>query len=113
MDSGLFAPVDFAEAFDSVSHVYASAFFRKRGLLPGHTRMLLFLFQAPLRLILPAGICQGHDFCPNSGVRHGYPLSPLVLFALLIWPIIQPLHAVACPVRVVVYADDVMLVFSC
>ena len=60
MDSGLFVPVDFAKAFDSISHVYASAFFRKMGLPPGHTRMLLFLFQAPMRLILPAGIF--HDF---------------------------------------------------
>ena len=68
MESGLFVPVDCAKAFDSVWHVYASAFFRKMGLPPGRTHMLLFLFQVLVRLILPVGIYQGHDFLPKSGV---------------------------------------------
>ena len=36
-----------------------------------------------------------------------------LLFSLLISPIIQQLHAAALPVRVLVYADYVMLLFSC
>ena len=44
MDSGIFVRVDFAKAFNSVSHVCVSPFFRKVGLPPGNTGMLLFLF---------------------------------------------------------------------
>ena len=112
MERGLFVPVNFSKAFDSASHVYVSAFFRKMGPTSSHTRMLLFLFQAPVHLILPAGICHGHDIRPQSGPRHGCLLSP-VLLSLLISPIIQQLRASTSRVRVLVYADDVMLIFNC
>ena len=57
--------------------MYASAFVRKMGLPPGHTYVLVFLFLAPLRRILLAGIRHGHDFCPKCGVPQGCPLSAL------------------------------------
>ena len=112
MENGIFVPVDFAKAFESVSHMYVSAFFRKMGLPFGHTHMLLFPFQVPVHLILQARICHGRDFRPKSGVLQSCPLSPL-LFFLFISPIVQQLLAATSSVRVLVYADDVMLIFNC
>ena len=71
---------------------------------------LLFLFAAPLMLVLPARIRIGQDFCPKFGVRQGCPLSPL-LFCLLISPIVSKLQEQVNNVRILLYADDIMLIF--
>ena len=66
-----------------------------------------FFFQAPVRLILPAGICHGHKSAPSGEL--GLPLVP----APTLPPHIQELQAAASSMRVLVYADGVMLIFNC
>ena len=48
LPEGLFCPIDFRKAFDSVTHAYASAFFELLSLPPTHVRLLLALFSAPI-----------------------------------------------------------------
>ena len=99
-------------AFDPVAHTYAQAFFLRMGIPSGQPQVLLFLFQAPARLILPAAYAWDRIPTPPSRVQQGGPLSSALL-SLVISPIIQHLHQAVRQVHVLLYAGDIMLVFAC
>ena len=109
MEQGLFAAVNFSKAFDSVSHTHASAFFHCMRLPTPIVNMLLFLFRAPIQLLLPAGICLNSMFRPMSGSRQGCPLSR-ALFALLISPVIGSLLDKVPQARVLLCVDGIMII---
>ena len=80
---GIFCPMDFSKAFDSVSHVFAKTFFVDMCIPLPIVNLLMNLFAAPICLLVRGGIMPQHRFSPTSGVRQGCPFSPSI-FAMLI-----------------------------
>ena len=109
MEEGLFCFIDFSKAYDSVTHDYCMAFFTLMGLSFEHIRILLFLFKAPIALVLQGAVYKEKIIRPRSGVRQGCPLSP-TLFAMLISPIVQRMQAVSDKITVLLYVDDLLII---
>ena len=109
MEQGTFPAIDFSKAFESVSHTYVSAFFQCMSLTPYIIKMLLFFFSTPLQRILLARICLNSAFKPTWGFRQGCPPSA-ALFARMISPVINALHKGVPKAKLVLYADDMMII---
>ena len=108
---GIFCPVDFSKAFDSVSHVFAKMFFMDMGIPPPIIDLLMELFTTPICLLVRGVIMPHHRFSPASGVRQGCPVSPSI-FAMLISPLAQKLMSISDNVQVLLYADDLLIVVT-
>ena len=52
MQEGLFCPIDFWKAYDSVAHSYAQAFFTHMCLPTEMVQLLMLVFKAPMALIV-------------------------------------------------------------
>ena len=111
LDSGCFLFIDFAKAFDSVTHQYATVFFTRMCLPPELIRLILALFRSPMALVINGGVCFADLIRPTSGIRQGCPLSP-ALFALLVSPIIRKILRTVPNVIVLLYADDLLIIFT-
>ena len=109
MDEGFFCFVDFSKAYDSVTHDYCVALFTLMGLSLEHIRILLFLFKAPIALILHGSVYKDKTIHPRSGVRQGCPLPP-TLFAMLISPIVPQMQNISDKVTVLLYVDDLLII---
>ena len=57
LKEGCFLFVDFSEAYDSVTHQFASSFFTALCLPPKLVSLLLNLFKSPMALIVNGGVC--------------------------------------------------------
>ena len=108
---GIFCPVNFSKAFDSVSHVFAKTFFMDMGIPPPIINLLMELFTAPICLLVRGVVMPQHRFSPASGVRQGCPLSPSI-FAMLISQLAQKLMSISDNVQVLLYADDLLIVVT-
>ena len=108
---GIFCPVDFSKAFDSVSHVFAKTFFVDMCIPLPIVNLLMNLFAAPICLLVRGGIMPQHRFSPASGVRQGCPFSPSI-FAMLISPLAQKLTSVSDTVQNLLYADDLLIIVT-
>ena len=108
---GLFCPIDFQKAFDSVSHAYAFAFFEMLSIPADMTRLLMALFTAPIVPLVKGVLFRSAPIFPTSGVRQGCPLSPSV-FAMLISPLAIKLEETSEFVRVLLYADDLLIIIT-
>lgn len=76
LDSGSFFFIDFAKAFDSVTHQYATVFFTRMSLPPELIRLILALFRSPMALVINGGAGPASW---GEGTRGGKPspqLSP-------------------------------------
>ena len=110
MGVGCFLFIDFAKAYDSATYQYASAFFTRMALPPELIRLILSLFRSPLALVINGGVCLADLIQPTSGIRQGCPLSP-ALFAMLVSPIIQKILNLVPNGTVLLYADDLLIIF--
>ena len=106
---GLFCPINFAKAFDLVTHDYFSAFFVFMGRSDQYVNILLYLFRAPIAPIVHEGVQLHHIIRPGSGVRQGCPLSP-TLFAMLISPLVSKLNELSECVSILLYVDDLLII---
>ena len=109
MQEGLFCPIDFRKAYDSVAHSYAQAFFTHMCLPTEMIQLLMLLFKAPMALIVHGTVMLHEIITPTSGIRQGCPLSPS-LFAVLISPISTYLMELSPTVTVLLYADDLLII---
>ena len=109
LNEGCFLFVDFSEAYDSVTHQFASTFFPSLSFPPQLVTLLQNLFKSPKALDINGGVCLSSLIWPTSGIRQGCPLSP-ILFAMLVSPTIHKLNSVSPSIRVLLYADDLLVI---
>ena len=109
MSEGCFLFIDFAKAYDSVTHQFAASFFKALCFPPELVTLLLNLFKSPMALIINGGVCLDTLIWPTSGIRQGCPLSP-ILFAMLVSPIISRINSVSASIKVLLYADDLLVI---
>ena len=64
-----------------------------------------------MALVINGGVCLSSLIWPTSGIRQGCPLSP-ILFAMLVSPIIHKLNLVSPCIRVLLYADDLLVIMA-
>ena len=69
-------PVDFSKAYDSVSHEYAASFFTLIGLPQYLIEFFIFLFCAPMALVLHDPVRLNRRIHPTLGMRQGCPRFP-------------------------------------
>ena len=111
LPNGLFCPIDFRKAFDSVTHDYCIAFFELMGIPPQYIVILIQLFRAPMAPIIHGGVQLESLIHPTSGVRQGCPLSPSI-FSLLVCPVAERIKGLSDSVIVLLYADDLLIIFK-
>ena len=111
MENGYFLFIDFAKAFDSVTHQFAATFFTRMALPPELISLIFALFRSPMALVINGGVCLADLKRPTSGIRQGCPLSP-ALFAMLVSPIVQKILPAVPNVTVLLYADDLLIIFT-
>ena len=78
---------------------------------PPYVVFLLTLVRAEWVIEVRGEVEMGVRLTPGSGVRQGDPLSP-ALFSVLTLVLIYDLERLPCRVRVLLYADDVLLLFE-
>ena len=108
MDYGLFLSIDFSKAFDSVHHNYFIAFFTHLGLPPQMIALIMNMLTSPFVFGVGKGVVREVQVTPESGVRQADPLSP-ALFAMVCSVLVPMLQAVSPSIRVLFYADDLLL----
>ena len=111
IDSGAFFFVDFSKAFNSVSHAFTCAFFELLHVPSEYVNILLMLLKAPIALIIRGGVHLSTLIHRTSGVRQGCPLPPTI-FAMLISPMVTKLQTLFVDVNVLLYVDDLIIIFG-
>ena len=69
MHEGCFLFIDFAKAYDSVTHQFAATFFKLLSFPPDLVTLLLNLFKSPMALIINGGVCLTSLIWQTSGIR--------------------------------------------
>ena len=108
MDYGLFLSIDFSKAFDCVHHNYFVAFFTHLAPPPQMIALIMNMLTSPFVFGVGKGVVREVQVTPESGVRHGDPLSP-ALFAMVCSVLVPMLQAVSPSIKVLFYADDLLL----
>ena len=98
--------VNFAKAYDSVQHTFASAFLRYPGVLGQYMVLLVALMCSPLVIEVCSEVQPDVVVRLGSGVRQGDPLSP-PLFSVLTLALFYAIKRLHCQVEVLLYADDI------
>ena len=105
---GGYLTIDFSKAYDSVVHDHMSTYLRFLGLPEPYLRLIMFLVVSPILFCVGSGYVADVELRPSSGVRQGDPLSP-ALFALLTTVLVYDLRQLKINLRVLLYADNVLL----
>ena len=107
-EEGTFLSVDFAKAYDSVSHVFFEAVMQYRDDITG---LLVQSLSGEVQLCIDNGVAPNVSMAPQSGIRQGDPPSPPI-FALSTVFLIYHFKD-QCPVAVLMlYADDLLIWIS-
>ena len=108
MRQGLVVSIDFSKAYDSVHHNYFVAFFLHIGLPVSLISLLMTMFKAQFIFAVGRGVVKDVAVSPQSGIKQGDPLSPAI-FVMVCSVLVHALKAVSPHVRVLFYADDLLL----
>ena len=68
VNKGIFCPVDFRKAFNSITRDYTRAFLQLLCLPDSMVTLILNLFQAPILLLIQGQVCKDKCFHPRAGV---------------------------------------------
>ena len=79
METGWFLFIDFAKAFDSVTHQFATTFFTRMALPPELISLILALFRSPMALVNNAGVCLADLQIPHDTADFRYPAGMRVV----------------------------------
>ena len=104
--------VDFAKAYDSIQHNFASAVLRYLGVRGQYVVVLVALMCSPLVIEVCSEVQPDVVVRPGSEVQHGDPLSP-ALFSVLTLALIYAIQRLHCQVEVLLYGDDILSMVTC
>ena len=107
-DEGTFLSIDFAKAYNSVSHVFFEAGMQYLGLPEDITDLLVHSLSGEVRFCVDNGVAKDVAMVPKSRIRQGDPLSPPIFALLTVFSIYH--FKAHCPRAVLMlYADDLLI----
>ena len=84
-EEGTFLSIDFAKAYDSVSHAFFEAGMQYLGLPEDITGLLVHSLCGEVQLCVDNGVAPGVSMTAQSGIRQGDPLSPPIFAGLTVF----------------------------
>ena len=99
--------VDFAKAFDSMSHQLIEAMLRVIGVEERWIRVIINFTKGPVGFLVGQEV-PDRRISPAGGIKQGDTLSP-ALYALVTTSLIQALKKRIPGIKMYLYADDTMI----